>query len=136
VTEAAIDPPGLGEMISLPQESLDGFRQAEQELQRVRERFPLAPDSDERARLAAHALDQTERELKLASEHRRKLDAVEQRLWARRNRLEKFLIQARGSDWWHARRSGDGNHSPMPASLGDQLAEGAMLAPSGVEVLR
>jgi hypothetical protein len=113
-----IDPPGLlGEMISLPQESLDGFRDAEQELVRLRERFPLASDSDTRAQLAADALDQTERELRLAGEHRRKLDAVEQRLWGRRNRLEKFLIQARGSDWWHARRG----RRDSPAAPGRRL---------------
>jgi len=27
------------------------------------------------------------------------------KLWARQNRLEGFLIHARGSAWWHARRN-------------------------------
>jgi hypothetical protein len=119
MSETAKDLPGLGEMITLPQDSIDGFAEAEEELRRVRERFPVAHDLDAQVRLAAHALDQTERELSLAGEHRRKLDAVEQKLWARRNRLEKFLIQARGSDWWHARLSHDAppHRSPVRAGM-------------------
>jgi hypothetical protein len=50
-------------------------------------------------------LDDVERQLGLVRERRRRLDRDEQRLWARRNRLERTLIGARGSAWWHARVS-------------------------------
>jgi hypothetical protein len=30
---------------------------------------------------------------------------MEGKLWARRNRLERFLINARGRAWWQARRN-------------------------------
>jgi hypothetical protein len=29
-------------------------------------------------------------------------------LWSRRNRLERFLIGARGTTWWHAYRTAPG----------------------------
>lgn len=77
---------------------------AEAALRLARERFEEAPDPQAQAEVAAEALDYVERQLELARERRRALDEVEGRLWGRRNRLERFLIRARGIDWWHARR--------------------------------
>jgi hypothetical protein len=64
-----------------------------------------AEDSEAQAELAAEALDQVERQLSLTRGRRRQLDSVEGKLWSRRNRLERFLIDARGRDWWQARRN-------------------------------
>jgi hypothetical protein len=63
------------------------------------------PDAagDAQGELAAEALRDVERELHLTRERRRQLDRVEGKLWARRNRLERFLIHTRGSEWWHTR---------------------------------
>jgi hypothetical protein len=58
---------------------------------------------DPQAELAADALRDVERELNETRERRRQLDRVEGKLWARRNRLERFLIHTRGSEWWHTR---------------------------------
>jgi hypothetical protein len=63
-----------------------------------------APDGARAMLDAEEALDQVERQLQLARERRRELDGVEGALWARRNRLERFLIHARGPAWWRARR--------------------------------
>jgi hypothetical protein len=76
----------------------------EDALRVVREGFERTEDLDTQAELAAHALDQVERQLELARERRRTLDGVEGKLWSRRNRLERFLIQARGTAWWHSHR--------------------------------
>jgi hypothetical protein len=66
----------------------------------------MQPCDDPRAQseLAAEALDQVERELGAIRERRQQLDSSEGKLWSRRNRLERFLIDARGLDWWRARR--------------------------------
>ena len=50
------------------------------------------------------ALEQVERQMQLTRERRQQLEDVEGRLWARRNRLEQFLIHTRGLAWWRARR--------------------------------
>jgi hypothetical protein len=78
--------------------------EAEEALHLVRQRFEQTEDPEARAELAAEALDHVERQLQLTGEQRRQLDSTEAKLWARRNRLEGFLIHARGSAWWHARR--------------------------------
>ncbi len=87
-----------------PLERTPGFLQAEDALGLVRQRFEQTEDPEAQGELAALALEHVERQLKLAREQRRALDGVEGKLWARRNRLERFLIHARGSAWWHARR--------------------------------
>jgi uncharacterized protein (DUF2384 family) len=79
--------------------------EAEEALGLVRERFAHTEDSEAQEELAAEALDHVERQLKLTRERRRALDGVEGKLWARRNRLERFLIQRRGGTWWRARRN-------------------------------
>jgi len=81
------------------------MRAAEEALELVRGRFEYAEDPAERDGLAAEALDCVERQLNLARERRRQLDSVEAKLWARRNRIERLLIHARGSGWWRAHRN-------------------------------
>jgi hypothetical protein len=103
-------PPDLGERLALPSESVLGFAQAEEELRQMRERFEQTHDAESQGELAALALDQVERELKLTSEHRRQLEGVELSLWSRRNRLERFLIRTRGAAWWHTRRGAANSH--------------------------
>ncbi len=98
-------PPDLGERLVLPSESARGFADAEEELRRMRERFEQTHDAESQGELAALALEQVERELRLTGEHRRQLEGVELSLWSRRNRLERFLIRTRGAGWWHERRA-------------------------------
>jgi hypothetical protein len=83
-----------------------GMPEAEEALDLVRRRFEHTEDPQLQAELAAEALDHVERQLQLIGERRRQLDSTEAKLWARQNRLEGFLIHARGSAWWHARRNG------------------------------
>jgi hypothetical protein len=80
------------------------MRDAEASLRLTQERFRDTEDPEVQGQLAAEALDQVERQLRLARERRQQLDSVEGKLWARRNRLERFLISRRGLTWWHARR--------------------------------
>ena len=79
--------------------------EAEEALRRLRRRFEHTEDPELQAELAAEALEHVEHQLQLTGERRRQLDSTEARLWARQNRLEGFLIHARGSAWWHARRT-------------------------------
>jgi hypothetical protein len=87
----------------------------EQALRDVRRRFEQTEDQHERGELAAEALDHVERQLNRARERRRQLDGAEGKLWARRNRLERFLIQAHGDGWWRERQS----RQPPVASRAD-----------------
>lgn len=77
---------------------------AEEALSRLRQRFEQTDDPRAQSELAAEALDHVERELGVIRERRQQLDSNEGKLWARRNRLERFLIDTRGVDWWRARR--------------------------------
>jgi hypothetical protein len=77
---------------------------AEETLSRLRRRFERTDDPCTQSELAAEALDYVERELGVIRERRQQLDSNEGKLWARRNRLERFLIDTRGVDWWRARR--------------------------------
>lgn len=79
--------------------------EAEEGLRGVRERFDHSDDPASKAELAAEALRYVEQQLAFTRERRRKLDEAEGRLWARRNRLERYLIDARGASWWRKRRS-------------------------------
>jgi hypothetical protein len=79
--------------------------EAEDALNLVRRRFARTVDPEEQGELAAEALEHVERQMALARERRRRLDGLEAQLWGRQNRLEGFLIQRRGSAWWHARRA-------------------------------
>lgn len=76
----------------------------EEVLSALRKRFEQADDPQVRSELAAEALDYVEHQLELMREQRQQLDSNEGKLWARRNRLERLLIDARGRDWWRARR--------------------------------
>jgi hypothetical protein len=96
--------PDLDEMLGRAQDTARGIFEAEEALESVRRRFEQAEDTEARGQLAAEALDQVERQLSLTRERRRQLDRVEAKLWARRNRIERLLIHARGSGWWRARR--------------------------------
>jgi hypothetical protein len=76
----------------------------EETLSRLRRRFEQTDDPRAQSELAPEALDNVERELGLIRERRQQLDSSEGKLWSRRNRLERFLIDTRGLDWWRARR--------------------------------
>lgn len=78
---------------------------AEEGLRLVRERFERSEDPATQAELATEALSYVEQQLALTRERRRKLDEAEGRLWARRNRLERYLIETRGASWWRERRT-------------------------------
>jgi hypothetical protein len=78
---------------------------AEEALRLALQRFEHTGDPELRGEFAAEALDHVERQLQLTRERRRQLDRAETKLWARRNRLEEFLIHTRGSAWWQARRN-------------------------------
>jgi len=96
--------PQLNDMLGPGEETARGMLEAEGALHLVRQRFEKTEDPQQQEELAAEALDHVERQLQLLRDRRRQLDSAEARLWARQNRLEGFLIQARGSAWWHARR--------------------------------
>jgi hypothetical protein len=104
---AQTDEPLAG-LLDPEQESAGAIVEAEEALRVVRERFERTEDPELQGELAVDALGHVERQLKLTRERRRALDRVEGKLWARRNRIERFLIQRRGSTWWHSR-----NHSPL-----------------------
>jgi hypothetical protein len=97
--------PRLRKLLERSQETARGMLEAEDALRTVQQRFERSEDPQAQGDLAAEALEHVERQLKLMSERRRQLDAAEGTLWARRNRLERFLIRARGATWWHARRN-------------------------------
>jgi DNA helicase IV len=97
--------PQLREMVDSAEQTARGMLEAEEALRRVRQRFEHTEDPEVQGELAAGALDHVERQLQLTLEQRRQLDSTEAKLWARQNRLEGFLIHARGSAWWHARRN-------------------------------
>jgi hypothetical protein len=89
----------------------------------VRQQFEHAEDPQTQGELAAEALEYVEQQLKLTRERRRELDGLEGRLWARRNRIERFLIHTRGIAWWQARRN------PRSQSLIGPTAASLSLAP-------
>jgi hypothetical protein len=93
-----------GGLLSGAQEAASGMLEAEDALRLVRERFQRTEDPGARGELAVEALEQVERQMQLMRERRQQLEDVEGRLWARRNRLEQFLIHTRGLGWWRARR--------------------------------
>jgi hypothetical protein len=101
--------PQLREILSAAEKSARGMLEAEDALHLVRQRFEQTVDPEEQGELAAKALEQVERQLKLMRERRRQLDSVEAKLWGRQNRLEGFLIRTRGSAWWHTRRAENGS---------------------------
>ena len=76
----------------------------EQELENLKECFEQTRDRRAKGELAASALERIERQLRLARGRRQELDSIEGRLWARRNRLERFLIQTKGRTWWRHHR--------------------------------
>jgi hypothetical protein len=96
--------PQLKEILGPAEKTARGMLEAEEALSVVRERFERTEDPKVQGELAADALIHVERQLQLAHEQRRQLDSTEAKLWARQNRLEGFLIHARGTAWWHARR--------------------------------
>jgi hypothetical protein len=82
----------------------DSQASTEETLSRLRRRFEQTDDPRAQSELAAEALDQVEDELGAIRERRQQLDSSEGKLWSKRNRLERFLIDTRGLDWWRARR--------------------------------
>jgi hypothetical protein len=93
------------ELLGVAQDTTQGMLDAEEALEGLRARFGQTDDTDAQGELAAEALDHVERQLALMRERRRLLDGVEGTLWSRRNRLERFLLEARGTDWWRAHRN-------------------------------
>lgn len=96
--------PRLEELLDTAQQTAHGMIKAEDTPGPLRERFEHTEDQGARGELAAEALDLVEGQLQLTRERRQRLEGIKGTLWARRNRLERFLIHARGRDWWHARR--------------------------------
>lgn len=97
------------QLIAGSQEAGRAMLEAEEALGLLREQFERTEDAAVREQLALEALDHVERELTLARGRRRQLDGIEGTLWARRNRLARFLIHARGRAWWRARgKAGSG----------------------------
>jgi hypothetical protein len=111
VADATI--PNLKALLDGAQQTARDILEADQALRLVRVRFERAGNPEARGELAAEALDHVDRQLELTRERRQALDRVEGTLWARRNRLEQFLIQTRGIDWWHARRDTSRSTSQM-----------------------
>jgi hypothetical protein len=103
--------PQLREILGPAEETARGMLDAEEALRLVRQRFEQTEDPEAQGELAAEALDHVERQMQLTHERRRQLDSAEAKLWARQNRLEGFLIHARGSAWWHAHRKHRANGS-------------------------
>jgi hypothetical protein len=97
--------PRAGDSHGVAKERALGIAEAEGALALLRGRFERTQDPEAQAELAVEALAQVERQLDLARGRRHELDSIEGKLWARRNRLERFLIHLRGRAWWHARRS-------------------------------
>jgi hypothetical protein len=92
--------PGIGPPTAAAEEP-SAMLAAEHELEALKQCFEQSDDPQTRGALALSALEAVERQLHLARERRHELDGVEGRLWARRNRIERFLIGAKGRDWWH-----------------------------------
>ena len=103
--EAAGPTSQLGDLLGGAQAAARGIFEAEAALRALREQFERSEGPDVQGRLAAEALEHVERQLSLARARRRQLDGIEGKLWARRNRLERFLITTRGRDWWRERRA-------------------------------
>lgn len=96
--------PQLSDMLGPAEETARAILEAEEALRLARQRFEQTEDPELQGELAAEALRHVERQLELTRERRRRLDSAEAKLWARQNRLQAFLMQTRGSDWWHGRR--------------------------------
>lgn len=94
----------VSELLGVAQQTARGMLEAEDNIRLLREQFEQTQELEARGELAAHALDQVEVQLRLMRERRKGLDSIEGKLWTRRNRLERFLIHARGAAWWRARR--------------------------------
>jgi hypothetical protein len=101
--------PQVSGLLGVAHETARGMLESEDALQLLRQRFEHAEDPETQGELAAEALEQVERQLNLTRGRRQQLDSIEGKLWARRNRLEQFLIHTRGRAWWRARRN------PAPA---------------------
>jgi hypothetical protein len=86
--------------------SADAVREADEALALLRSRFEHAQDPTVRGQIADEALGLVESQLSVARDWRGQLDSFEGSLWARRNRIERFLIRSRGREWWRARRDG------------------------------
>ena len=114
-TELAVGPaaPRIRGLLGVAHEAARGMVEAEEALRLVREQFQRTEDPATRADLAAEALDHVERQLSLTRERRQGLDSIEGTLWARRNRLERFLIHTKGRVWWHARRDRTRPETPV-----------------------
>jgi hypothetical protein len=117
---AARSGPRVRELLGVAQEASRGMLEAEDALGVLRERFEQVEDPGAQGDLADEALGEVERQLSLTRGRRHQLDSIEGRLWARRNRLERFLIHTRGLDWWHARRA-----QGQPQALAREQGESA-----------
>jgi hypothetical protein len=95
----------LGDLLGGVQAGARAIVESEAALRALREQFERSEDRDVQEQLAAEALAHVEHQLSLARTRRRQLDGIEGKLWARRNRLEHFLIRARGREWWRERRA-------------------------------
>jgi hypothetical protein len=96
------------------------MQEAEEELSAIRLRFESTADEQAKGELADAALARVEGQIELMQQRRRSLDRVEGKLWARRNRLERFLIGARGRQWWHNRREAARERALSSGPIGER----------------
>jgi hypothetical protein len=101
--------PSMNELLGVAGETTRGILEAEDSLRVLRERYDRTEEPAEQGELAVEALDQVERQLSLTRGRRQQLDSIEGKLWSRRNRLERLLINARGRTWWRERRKSAAN---------------------------
>jgi hypothetical protein len=100
------DRPSHEERVDVRMADAEVVHAADQGLAALHERFQQTDDPALRDEIANEALDLVERQLAVARDRRARLDSFEGSLWARRNRIERFLIRTRGRAWWQARRNG------------------------------
>jgi vacuolar-type H+-ATPase subunit H len=93
-----------GRLLEAADRAAQLMEEAENDLRAMRAQFDQTSDEHAKSELADAALARVEGQIELMRERRRSLDRIEGKLWARRNRLERFLIGARGREWWNARR--------------------------------
>jgi hypothetical protein len=105
----------MRELPHLSRQTEETMSETESSLRALRQRFDRTQDPRLRGELAVEALEHVEGELRLIRSRRHELDSIEGTLWARRNRLERFLIQARGREWWRAWRA-----RARPEALGSE----------------
>jgi hypothetical protein len=82
-------------LLRVTRDTARGLLKADEALGRVGQRSEHREDNDAQGEPVPAALRRVERQLNRTRERRRELDSVEGKLWARRNRLARFLTHTR-----------------------------------------